>query len=1287
MGQVRHLIARAAETQRAVIRTFNCTASDTSGWPPFHLRAAAVRRAAVMENIMKFYLLVDGLNGGITDPGFVGAFALPAFNFDIGNVISGGAAGGGSGKVVLSPVNVALPAGTSSTALLNTAALGAHTGAMQIIGVDDSGETVYDLRLNDVTVQGLHDQAGGSTLQLDYGAISLTTRDQLRDGTLAAPTTFSFDVADNRPGTTPIEAAHPGSEPAATPATKFYLAIDGLNGGSTDADHLGWFAVGNFALDVSDLTAGSGGAGAGKVSFAPLTVDLPADGALTALLADAARGSHLTSVELEGVTADGTVVYDMKLGGVGVQDVRDAATSNGESLAFTFSQIALDTKAVQADGSVVPAGSFSRDIAKGSPQVSIPDPTIGAAPTGSAAAHYYLVLDGLNGGVTDPGFVGAFQLDDFSFDIGNITSGTGGGSIGKATLSDILLKLALDPAAGALLGDAIRGGVIDAAQVVGVNDAGQTVYDLRLSHVLVTDAREGPDGSHDVLQLDYDKISLTTRASDNGTLSQPSTFSFDKTTQRTGTTELAAPHAGTTPAATPATKFFLAIDGLKGGVTDSGHVGWFAVSDFDLDISNLPGVDSNGHVVTGKIDASPLTVDLALDGALTALLADAARSSHIASIKLEGVSATGKMVYDLSLGNVTVQDVHDGSSAGNNSVVFDYDQIALQTQGAQSDGTVVPSTSFSRDIATGTNDIIIADPKVGGVATGAAVTHYYLLLDGMNGGVTAKGLAGAFNLDGFSLDLGNTTTVGTGGGGAGKATHTPLTLDLALDPDLAALLDTGISGRFIDAAEIVGVNGNGQTVYDLRLADALLKDVHEQAGGGNDALQLDYRAISLTTRPQNGGKLGTATTFSFDAATNTTGTTPLAAAKPGSGPAAASATKFFLAIDGLHGDATDAAHLGWFAVDDFLLDVSNAGSALDNAGKPSVGPLTIDLPLTGALTALLGEAAAASSITSIKLEGVNADGQAVYDLKLGGVTVQDVHDGSNNADDSLAFTFKQISLYTRAADGKAGPGFALDVAAGSEGASIPDPRVAGNHAPVTADDVVSVKPGGKLNVDAAHGLLANAHDADHDALSVSAVAFGASGSAIAPGGSTTIQGAHGVLTLQSDGSYLYTASPSQSGFAEDSFVYTTSDGVGGTTQATLTVMTTRGQLMVGAPGDRLAGGNGAQVLDGSLGHQTLDGGNGRDVLIGGDGDTLTGGRGADTFVFRAGFGHETITDLDPQRDLIQFENGLFASADDVLQHVASDGHGGSVITLDDADSIALSGVAPAQLHAHDFLIG
>jgi hypothetical protein len=47
----------------------------------------------------------------------------------------------------------------------------------------------------------------------------------------------------------------------------------------------------------------------------------------------------------------------------------------------------------------------------------------------------------------------------------------------------------------------------------------------------------------------------------------------------------------------------------------------------------------------------------------------------------------------------------------------------------------------------------------------------------------------------------------------------------------------------------------------------------------------------------------------------------------------------------------------------------------------------------------------------------------------------------------------------------------------------------------------------------------------------------------------------------------------------------------------------------------------------------LDGGNGRDTLDGGIGnDILTGGRGGDSFVFKPGYGHDTITDFSPFED-------------------------------------------------------
>ena len=114
----------------------------------------------------------------------------------------------------------------------------------------------------------------------------------------------------------------------------------------------------------------------------------------------------------------------------------------------------------------------------------------------------------------------------------------------------------------------------------------------------------------------------------------------------------------------------------------------------------------------------------------------------------------------------------------------------------------------------------------------------------------------------------------------------------------------------------------------------------------------------------------------------------------------------------------------------------------------------------------------------------------------------------------------------------------------------------------------------------------------------------------------------------------------------------------------------------GGGDDRLAGGNGNDMLFGSFGMDTLIGGNGDDSLDGGAGDDiLTGGRGPDLFVFHAGFGDDTITDLG-NGDRMQFDDELFATPEDVLD--ASEQVGGdTVITLED-NTITLVGVTSLQ---------
>ncbi|MDQ7249752.1 Ig-like domain-containing protein [Dongia sedimenti] len=126
-------------------------------------------------------------------------------------------------------------------------------------------------------------------------------------------------------------------------------------------------------------------------------------------------------------------------------------------------------------------------------------------------------------------------------------------------------------------------------------------------------------------------------------------------------------------------------------------------------------------------------------------------------------------------------------------------------------------------------------------------------------------------------------------------------------------------------------------------------------------------------------------------------------------------------------------------------------------------------------------------------------------------------------------------------------------------------------------------------------------------------------------------------------------------------------------------------LVAGAGDDALTGGYGNDTLAGGEGADGLDGGYGNDVLDGGVGnDLLTGGRGADTFVFAASFGEDTITDFgDCGADVIAFAGGLFASFADMMAHAAQAGSD-VTITLDDDNTLTLIGTKLATLHEDDF---
>jgi VCBS repeat-containing protein len=243
-------------------------------------------------------------------------------------------------------------------------------------------------------------------------------------------------------------------------------------------------------------------------------------------------------------------------------------------------------------------------------------------------------------------------------------------------------------------------------------------------------------------------------------------------------------------------------------------------------------------------------------------------------------------------------------------------------------------------------------------------------------------------------------------------------------------------------------------------------------------------------------------------------------------------------------------------------------------------------------------------------------------------------------------------------------------------------------APSAMPDRAHVALGASVEVDHAQastsGALTNDRNSDpHDTLSVSAVQ-GQAGNV-----GHAAEGIYGSLTLNADGSYIYAntnpaAVTAAGGVAQDVFTYTASNGRGGSTTSTLTfVVTSPGDTYVGgATGATSRGGTGSYV-DGGAGHDTVIAGSGNQTLVAGPGDTLIGGKGADTFVFAANFGNQTINNFNPQQDVIALPHSEIASFAAILADTHVEGLN-AVIALGANDMITLNHVSPQSLHASDF---
>lgn len=132
------------------------------------------------------------------------------------------------------------------------------------------------------------------------------------------------------------------------------------------------------------------------------------------------------------------------------------------------------------------------------------------------------------------------------------------------------------------------------------------------------------------------------------------------------------------------------------------------------------------------------------------------------------------------------------------------------------------------------------------------------------------------------------------------------------------------------------------------------------------------------------------------------------------------------------------------------------------------------------------------------------------------------------------------------------------------------------------------------------------------------------------------------------------------------------------------------QLYGDAGNDKLYGDAGNDKLYGGNGNDQLYGGAGKDLLDGGAGkDMLTGGGGVDTFVFRKGYGVDTITDFNAvgkSHDILDLTGvSAITSFKDLKENHLSVSGDKVIIDATGGDKIILEGVKLADLDKGDFL--
>jgi type VI protein secretion system component Hcp len=805
-------------------------------------------------------------------------------------------------------------------------------------------------------------------------------------------------------------------------AITYYLKIDGVSGDSTNNTFLKWIQVDSFSFGESTPFSRGAGVATGRSQFTPLTVDIHSLAGLTTLFSDEATQKLIKSVELVGVdTSDkGTAqtVLDIKLSNAQIASLTESPGANGleTALTFDYNKLSLTDTPPGGKPESFTTGGVGLKIA---PTTST-DLTVPQVP-GSSPLEYFLKIDLGNG-------IKLVPVDGFDFGASSPFSNTGRAT-GRNQFSPLTVDIHSLTGLTTLFSDAatlklIKSVDLEAFSLAKDGEA-KEAFDLNLSNAVISGLKEltGANGIETELTLNYNKLTLTEPSQNADGSTQTLSFSESgiKMAAQVSSDLGSVPAVQSSPL-----HYYLKIDGVNGDVTAENFDKWLKVDGFS--IGETSPFSASAGQATGRTEFSPLTVDVSSLAGLTTLFSDEATLKLIKSVELVAVKdlneeGATQTVYDLKLSNAELSSLKEspGANGIETQLTFDYNKLTLTEPSQSADGKTQSST-FSESnikIAPSASTDFSSVPAV----QSSSPLHYFLKIDGVSGDVAQNNFTKWLAVDGF--DFGETSPLDVASGrAAGRTQFSPLTVDVHSLAGLATLFTDEATHKLIKSVELVAVRDTGdgaeQTVYDLKLSNDLISSIKETPGanGLETQLVLDYNKLALTTSTQNADGEILPSTFTESGIKIAPATSPDFSSVPQ--VPSSSPLHYFLKIEGVAGDVTDAAFVKYFAVDGFDFgSTAQLAAAIGRAtGGTQFSPLTVDIHSLSGIAALFEDATTHKVITSVDLVAVQDDlkdggaSQTVFDLKLSNAQIASLKEtpGTNGLESQLTFNYNKLSL-------------------------------------------------------------------------------------------------------------------------------------------------------------------------------------------------------------------------------------------------------------------------------------